>query len=94
MVNISEEGILLAQGGKELCIDGLVIAGFVRHQRDYGGKEGRLRAAEVIGAIAVRDVAVALDQARVWRAYWPTCTGEEQVKWLEGVEEYVAEEEN
>lgn len=29
---------------------------------------------------------------RVWRVYWPTCTPEEQAKWLVGVDEFVAEE--
>lgn len=29
---------------------------------------------------------------RVWRIYWPTCTEEEQAKWMKGVEEFVAEE--
>ncbi len=29
---------------------------------------------------------------RVWRVYWPTCTAEEQAKWLAGVEEFVAED--
>jgi Domain of unknown function (DUF4123) len=29
---------------------------------------------------------------RVWRIYWPTCTHEEQVKWMRGVEEFVVED--
>ena len=29
---------------------------------------------------------------RVWRVYWPTCTEEAKAKWLEGVEQFVAEE--
>ena len=29
---------------------------------------------------------------RVWRVYWPTCTPEEQAKWMAGVEEFVVEE--
>ena len=29
---------------------------------------------------------------RVWRTYWPTCTPEEQAKWMAGAEEFVAEE--
>jgi pSer/pThr/pTyr-binding forkhead associated (FHA) protein len=28
---------------------------------------------------------------RVWRVYWPTCTAEEQAKWLAGVEEFIGE---
>jgi hypothetical protein len=28
---------------------------------------------------------------RVWRIYWPTCTGEEQAKWLAGVDEFISE---
>ena len=30
---------------------------------------------------------------RVWRLYWPSCTGEEKARWMEGVEEFVVEEE-
>lgn len=28
---------------------------------------------------------------RVWRVYWPTCNDEERARWLEGVDEFVAE---
>ncbi|MFL5260314.1 MAG: DUF4123 domain-containing protein [Hyphomicrobiales bacterium] len=28
---------------------------------------------------------------RVWRVYWPTCTAEEQAKWLAGVDEFITE---
>jgi hypothetical protein len=28
---------------------------------------------------------------RVWRTYWPSCTPEEQAKWLEGIDEFIAE---
>jgi len=29
---------------------------------------------------------------RVWRVYWPTCTPDEKAKWMEGVEEFIAED--
>jgi hypothetical protein len=29
---------------------------------------------------------------RVWRTYWPTCTADEQAKWMQGVDEFVAED--
>jgi hypothetical protein len=29
---------------------------------------------------------------RVWRTYWPTCTDDEKSVWLEGIEEFVAED--
>ena len=29
---------------------------------------------------------------RVWRAYWPACTEDEKMMWLDGVEEFVAED--
>ena len=30
---------------------------------------------------------------RVWRTYWPTCTENEKARWMQGVEEFIAEEE-
>jgi len=29
---------------------------------------------------------------RVWRTYWPTCTEDEKMVWLQGVESYIAED--
>lgn len=31
---------------------------------------------------------------RVWRVYWPSCAPEEQARWLQGIDEFIAEPEH
>ena len=57
------EIIFPAQGGQKLSIDSTLVACTVGNQINHGSEEGRLRAAQIVAAVAVRHMAIAVDQA-------------------------------
>ena len=60
---VHPERIFPAQGGQVFGPNRVRVGRLARDQLDHRGEEGRLRAAEIVGAVPVRHVAVAVDQA-------------------------------